>query len=1189
MTSKITNIDVNTDIKPYLDDIAEKLWTNHATIMVGAGFSKNASNDFPNWNELGDVFYKKLHGEKPTPSQVRYCNVLKLADSVEATFGRNTLNHILTSEIPNALVEPVELHHTLLSLPWVDVFTTNYDTLLEKATKKVTTRRYDVVLNSNELVYSTSPRIIKLHGSFPSSVPFIITEEDYRKYPYDFSPFVNTVQQSLLENTLCLIGFSGDDPNFLKWIGWIRDNLGQHNSPKIFLIGLFDFSCADLKLLEKRNIIVIDMSSCSGIEPNQHGDALQRFFDYLKSKNNNTPQLNWPVINNIQPDRRNKENKIEKQLELFIDHTEIIKNNYPGWLIAPRKSRARLSSFINEWSIFIDKNNSSDLDLDLKIKFLSNLTWCLNICLTPIYDNIAEIISDIESNIKEINENKLIGNLYLTLARYYREEFKWDKWELITKKISNLNYLKDNLCYEICLSHLYRGNLYELRSELESWIIKSTSPQWMIKKSSLLSEIGESDLAENIAQESLNIIRRNLNLTPIKNDVTLLSLESYAMLLLHYENRSLTKDTDFYTDRWNTLKLYQCDPWGELEFLSLSLNNKYDYSPTTTITPSFNIGEYKNTTKFSSINNDNYVINALNLLRFYEDAGLPITTGSYRLSSNSLNNGLVAISYYYPFWAYSTSIRVNDDKAIDALCNRRGLTITQNNILNTMAKAYLDTLKKLEKSSFENQQKINRRFSENIPKLLYKLISKIDFYLIKDIYEYFCSNFEELNIKYHQDIVNIFNYVSKVTSNSQHLELLHFAIKCRCPKNIINIITKTLTPPIWTLDLSEINDYTLDDDDLNYLISLMISNKEHEKHWGLLSIIKLFNAKILSEKQSENFRDILWYNVEDNNLPKIDDILISAYYSLPNKLKVDNLNKVIKDAIFSLEIPIQGDNNTYTNLGNNIKFFIELFNSKNNIELNVNEITSLTKKLIDWWNTDKKNLEDEDTIFFYHKADDFKRRFSCLIETLTYFILPKITKKNIGVKLETDILLLVEELKYYNFTVTSLYIANKRLFKKTNSDISNEICNGILSNNEETTILACNTLLYWLTVERTKSQKECVNLLIMKLLTNSSFGIKTCTKVLRIIFEKHNYILDDNMINNITKSLLLMKEGSEFKETDTDITLAKKLELRIEASKFSNLLYNDINTTVKNKEELFSWFDILESNFEFNEIKRFWI
>lgn len=105
------------------------------------------------------------------------------------------------------------------------MFTTNYDTLLERARASVTLKHYDVVATDEELLYANQPRIVKLHGSFPSP-PFVVTEEDYRRYPSDHAPFVNTVRQSLLENTLCLIGFSGDDPNFLQWIGWLRDHVG---------------------------------------------------------------------------------------------------------------------------------------------------------------------------------------------------------------------------------------------------------------------------------------------------------------------------------------------------------------------------------------------------------------------------------------------------------------------------------------------------------------------------------------------------------------------------------------------------------------------------------------------------------------------------------------------------------------------------------------------------------------------------------------------------------------------------------------------------------------------------------------------------------------------------------------------------------------------------------------------------
>ena len=206
-------------VKPYLDEIADRLWSNNAAVMVGAGFSRNAkpvdstSASFPSWQELGDIFFRKLHGRSPD-EEARYLSLLKLAEQVQAAFGRPALNDLLRHAIPNLGYEPSPLHGQLLNLPWKDVFTTNYDTLLERARASVTLKHYDVVATDEDLLYANQPRIVKLHGSFPSP-PFVITEDDYRRYPSDHAPFVNTVRQSLLENTLCLIGFSGDDPNFL--------------------------------------------------------------------------------------------------------------------------------------------------------------------------------------------------------------------------------------------------------------------------------------------------------------------------------------------------------------------------------------------------------------------------------------------------------------------------------------------------------------------------------------------------------------------------------------------------------------------------------------------------------------------------------------------------------------------------------------------------------------------------------------------------------------------------------------------------------------------------------------------------------------------------------------------------------------------------------------------------------------
>ncbi|MYD62152.1 MAG: SIR2 family protein [Gemmatimonadetes bacterium] len=286
--SKTTPSFVPDNLRPYLNEIAERLFSGHAAVMVGAGFSKNATpnsasgSGFPDWSQLGDIFYEKIHGKKPD-NQSKYLNVLKLADEVQAAFGRPALDQILRNAIPDDDYEPSSLHKKLLTLPWSDIFTTNYDTLLERARNAVTSKRYEVVVNKEDLINSEKPRIVKLHGSFPSDPPFIITEEDYRCYPENFAPFVNTVRQALLENTLCLIGFSGDDPNFLQWIGWIRDNLGQQNSPKMYLIGPFSLSEAQKKLLERRNIVLVDLSEYPNVSRN-HYKALEQFLDYLLSR-----------------------------------------------------------------------------------------------------------------------------------------------------------------------------------------------------------------------------------------------------------------------------------------------------------------------------------------------------------------------------------------------------------------------------------------------------------------------------------------------------------------------------------------------------------------------------------------------------------------------------------------------------------------------------------------------------------------------------------------------------------------------------------------------------------------------------------------------------------------------------------------------------------------------------------------
>ena len=141
--------------------------------------------------------------------------------------------------------------------------------------------------------------LLKLHGSFPSNTPFILTEEDFRTYPKRFAPFVNLVQQAMMENAVCLVGFSGDDPNFLSWSGWVRDNMTGHN-PRIYLCNILNLRPGERMVLEDRGVIPIDLSelfstsSANNIPPSErHQCALHWFFDNLLA-GRPPSSVSWP-------------------------------------------------------------------------------------------------------------------------------------------------------------------------------------------------------------------------------------------------------------------------------------------------------------------------------------------------------------------------------------------------------------------------------------------------------------------------------------------------------------------------------------------------------------------------------------------------------------------------------------------------------------------------------------------------------------------------------------------------------------------------------------------------------------------------------------------------------------------------------------------------------------------------------
>lgn len=330
-----------------------------ASVLVGAGMSKNAhyvSEDLgmspPSWRELSEQLVGHLcPDDKSKQDELlkttgAVSGFLRLAQKYEARFGRPALNDLITESVGTERMTPGLMHTRLVELPWTDIFTTNWDDLLERAEKGQFTRKYDYVISPDDLPITSRPRIIKLHGSMPNNKPFIFTEEDFRTYPEEFAPFVNCVQQSMMENVFVLIGFSGEDPNFLNWTGWVRDRL-KSSAPKIYLVDDFTGKLDSVEVLRSLNVKALDLGEYPEGTPgwpdldretyaDPRAQRLGAWLEFLHQVDR-TPAASWP-LSKPEKDKVDAE-EWRPELIAFKEELATSRARYPGWLVAPADTR----------------------------------------------------------------------------------------------------------------------------------------------------------------------------------------------------------------------------------------------------------------------------------------------------------------------------------------------------------------------------------------------------------------------------------------------------------------------------------------------------------------------------------------------------------------------------------------------------------------------------------------------------------------------------------------------------------------------------------------------------------------------------------------------------------------------------------------------------------------------------------
>lgn len=708
----------------YIKEIAEAMSANHAAVMIGAGFSKNAdkisSTDkwFKNWNELSDMFYETVYGNAGPGKE--YNSSLRLAQEVEITVGRPKLENILKEAVPDEDYGPSEVYTKLMELPWRDVFTTNYDTLLERAADKVSKRRYNVVVNQEDLVNSNdAPRILKLHGSFPSQRPFIITEEDYRTYPIKFAAMVNTVQQALLENVFCMIGFSCEDPNFLSWIGWIHDNLGKSSSQKIYMISIEHISEAKQKLLFDKNIIVVDLQE---LYPEKEiPERLKSFFENLRKLIEEKDKKDqWFDLSEIAISAENSFEEKTKKLK-------VLNNSYPGWIFLPWKMKYKVNRVLekldDEWDFFAKKEKLVDISFSMQIEYMYEYVKFLNIVGRPIILETAEKFWDILENSKEKEEKTeyKIQYIYLQLLRAYRELADWEKYDLCRAKIleSTLKYEEKQFLYSNdWWMKMYRFKDVNLIDLLNKWDLAQGDLYWPIIKSSMYAIAGEKVKGEQILGEILPKIRQQL----VKNskDEYLCSIEECIVSLLNFMRQG-DWQVNLDAEMEACIQTGDVNWWGENEEYCSHLNEREDKKPETSVQTNYDLS-ITYTSHMGRCNSKIYY--ALDYLRFLEQTGHPFRIQMVT-NTKGFQRVIETLYLYYPHWCLIQILIAQNEKELDMLFGRNKLSgMTQEEVDNCIQE-YIKALDLVSKNIKPENANWSTSVYDNSAKILPQIISRL--------------------------------------------------------------------------------------------------------------------------------------------------------------------------------------------------------------------------------------------------------------------------------------------------------------------------------------------------------------------------------------------------------------------------------------------------------------------------------
>ena len=872
----------------------------------------------------------------------------------------------------------------MLTLPWTEVLTTNWDTLLEKSAQEILYPAYDVINFEKELATSQSPRIVKLHGSIGTNEDFTFSQEDFRKYPENYAVFVNFARHVLIENDLCLLGFSGDDPNFIHWAGWVRDRL-NNKARKIYLVTL-NLSAAKRKYLESINIIPIDLGAIvedytdSGLK---HKKALELFLEAINVEKP-VQDKDWTPCDfhehriKFDPTHENWNRLFNdgeyavSVIKPFIVDLQRNRESYPNWLIIPKSLGNELESNLPPLS----SRTIDSFDQPSKASILYEFAWRYKILYKQLPKWLLEELSKLmlHSNIDETLAKGKQVEIYLLLlrdARLSQDLGSFERWRNLAEQNSHqFETTLAEIAYEEALWARDRFDYQKLEELEES--INGSDAIWPLRRASLLSEIGKEEDAKKIISDTYKKLRKAVKRQP--NSVYLVSRLAWVHLMLRGLDWEMAKDWSHQYEE------FKADPWDLIDDIKREiLQKRLKYASTQDVEPLFDAGSYR--TVSASLLKPSALKEAIELTRFLaitDYLGIPAQKVFTSTVNDLLNAGHFKRDWFYCILAIKVA-NSEDSDTIKSAFSRLGSTTQSVEETSELVMALMNGVKYWQKSSINDVTfKVTKQrvLLEVIARLSVKLSSEdaqkcfmfgVEFAKSGDCEHWWLYKSLKHTLKYSWSAIN-----EQGKSN-----LLGMCLEFPLAKEL-GIKNQYWEWPNPEPDgIFSRNDTPAIRNRLNVLIEAVGDGSRE----ALLRLIPLAQNKLLHAEELALLGEKIWKSTNEDKLPLFKDIYPFAWLLLPSN-NPTKTRQNISDLLFNSEgiLPLEMQ---LISISSATTLESPLFP-------NSTQAINLFKKLLSW----KPEVEDQDDPF-HSTASRNSNLLRNIGEVLARSIAPSLKNKHL--------------------------------------------------------------------------------------------------------------------------------------------------------------------------------------------------